>query len=70
MSFVEELRRRNVIRVGIAYGVASWLLLQIADLVMDNIEAPAWIMHVMMLFAGLGFLNQGQFPMTSIPMKI
>ncbi|MDH3902450.1 MAG: hypothetical protein OES90_04440, partial [Xanthomonadales bacterium] len=56
MSFFEELKRRNVIRVGIAYGVASWLLLQIADLVMDNIEAPAWIMHVMMLFVGLGFI--------------
>ena len=56
MSLFEELKRRNVIRVGIAYGVASWLLLQIADLVMDNIEAPAWIMHVMMLFVGLGFV--------------
>ena len=27
----EELRRRNVFRVGIAYLVAAWLLLQLVD---------------------------------------
>ncbi|MFT5140862.1 MAG: TolB-like protein/Tfp pilus assembly protein PilF [Rhodothermales bacterium] len=56
MSFFEELKRRNVFRVGIAYGVVSWVLLQIVDLVLDNITAPDWIMHVFMLFVGLGFV--------------
>ena len=40
MSFFEELKRRNVIRVGIAYIVGSWLLVQGADLVFDLIGAP------------------------------
>ena len=31
MSFYTELKRRNVIRVGAAYAVAAWLLIQIAD---------------------------------------
>lgn len=31
MSFFEELKRRNVIRVGIAYLVASWLAIQVAE---------------------------------------
>ncbi len=31
MSFFSELKRRNVIRVGVAYLVAAWLLLQIVD---------------------------------------
>ena len=54
LSFFEELKRRNVFRVGIAYGVVAWVLLQIADLVIDNIVAPDWVMHVLMLLVGLG----------------
>ena len=34
MSFIDELKRRNVIRVGIAYAVVAWFLLQISDLVL------------------------------------
>ena len=56
MSFFEELKRRNVFRVGIAYGVSAWVLLQFADLVLDNIVAPAWVMHVLMLLVALGFV--------------
>jgi hypothetical protein len=32
-SFFEELKRRNVYKVGIAYAIASWLLLQVIDVV-------------------------------------
>ena len=56
MSFIEELKRRNVFRVGIAYAVAAWVLLQIVDLVLDNIEAPGWVMSVFMLVVALGFV--------------
>ena len=56
MNFFEELKRRNVFRVGIAYGVASWVLLQIVDLVLDNIAAPDWVMKVFMLAVALGFV--------------
>ena len=31
MSFFTELKRRNVFRVGIAYVVGGWLLLQLTD---------------------------------------
>ena len=55
MSFFEELRRRNVFRVGIAYAVSAWVLLQIVDLVLENITAPEWIMQVFMLALGIGF---------------
>lgn len=56
MRFFEELKRRNVFRVGIAYGVSAWVVLQFADLVLDNIVAPDWVMHVLMLVIGLGFV--------------
>ena len=55
MSFFNELKRRNVFKVGVAYAVASWLLLQIVDLVLENIYAPDWIMQVFMLAMAVGF---------------
>jgi TolB-like protein len=55
MSLFNELKRRNVFRVGIAYIVAAWLLMQIADVVLNNITAPEWVFQVIMLVLGLGF---------------
>jgi len=55
MSLFNELKRRNVFRVGIAYAVASWVLLQVVDLVFDYITAPAWIMQLFMLALAIGF---------------
>jgi TolB-like protein len=54
MSFFAELKRRNVFRVGIAYVVIAWLIAQVADLVLDNIESPEWVMQVIMLFLAIG----------------
>ncbi len=54
MSFFAELKRRNVFKVGIAYTVASWLLLQMVDLVLENMNAPDWIMQVFMLGLAVG----------------
>jgi TolB-like protein/thioredoxin-like negative regulator of GroEL len=55
MQLFEELKRRNVFRVGAAYAVVAWLLLQIADLVLDNISAPDWVMQVLLLVVAVGF---------------
>ena len=46
MSFFEELKRRNVFRVGIAYAVVAWVLLQAIDFALDIISAPNWVMQV------------------------
>ena len=54
MSFFNELKRRNVFKVGIAYSVASWLGLQIIDLVLENINAPEWVMQVFLLGTAVG----------------
>jgi TolB-like protein/Tfp pilus assembly protein PilF len=55
LSFIDELKRRNVIRVGVAYAIAAWFLLQISDLVLENIAAPDWVMQAIMLVLGIGF---------------
>ncbi len=51
----DELKHRNVFRVGIAYVIAGWLLAQVADLASDAFEAPAWVMQmlIVMLLVGL-----------------
>ncbi len=56
MSFFDELKRRNVIRVGIAYAVAAWVVMQVADLVLDAVEAPAWVLKALLLVIALGFI--------------
>ena len=50
-----ELKRRNVFRVAIAYVVVSWLLVQVADVVLDNIEAPTWVFQTILLLLVIGF---------------
>jgi TolB-like protein/tetratricopeptide (TPR) repeat protein len=54
-QIIEELKRRNVFRVAVAYVVASWLVLQVADIVLQGIEAPSWVMKVFLFVLALGF---------------
>jgi len=51
-----ELKRRNVFRVAVAYVVSAWLVLQVADVVINNIGAPDWVFSVFMLAGALLFL--------------
>lgn len=56
MSLYNELKRRNVFQVAVAYLVATWVIFQVADLVLDNIGAPPWVMQTLMLALALGFV--------------
>ncbi|MBT8067384.1 MAG: tetratricopeptide repeat protein [Gammaproteobacteria bacterium] len=55
-SLFAELKRRNVFRVGVAYVVAAWVIAQVADLVLENIGAPSWVMQSLLLLMTLGFV--------------
>ena len=54
-SFFTQLKRRNVYKVAIAYGVVAWLLLQAASILFPTFEAPPWTMKVFVAVAALGF---------------
>jgi TolB-like protein/cytochrome c-type biogenesis protein CcmH/NrfG len=54
VSLFAELKRRNVFRVGIAYVIVAWLVLQVADVVLNNITAPDWVFQVIMLVLAIG----------------
>ena len=54
-SFFSELKRRNVYKVGVAYAVVSWLLIQIATQVFPFFEIPNWAVRLVVLLLILGF---------------
>jgi TolB-like protein len=56
MSFINELKRRNVIRVGVAYMVAAWLLLQIVDVLVPILELPGWVGKLIFLIMVVGVI--------------
>lgn len=41
-GFLEELRRRKVVRVGVAYAAAGWVFLQFADTLIGLLTLPDW----------------------------
>ena len=55
MSLIAELKRRNVFRVGVAYAIVAWLLVEVASVVLPTFEAPAWVMQVFTFLVILGF---------------
>ena len=55
MSFVFELKRRNVFRVALLYAVASWLLLQVADVGVSLLGLPDWTGRFVFLLLLIGF---------------
>jgi TolB-like protein len=42
VSFFAELKRRNVFKVGIAYAIVAWLLLQVSDTLVPALHLPEW----------------------------
>src|SRR3954471_5212396 len=54
-SFFSELKRRNVYKVGVAYAVIAWLLIQAASILFPTYDAPAWVMKAFVAVVALGF---------------
>lgn len=55
MSFFAELKRRKVYRIAIAYLIASWVALQVADVIVENLEMPGWVFKALLLTIIVGF---------------
>ncbi len=56
MSIFDELRRRNVFRVGAAYLVAAWLLLQLTDIVVPIFQLPDSVSRSILFLLLIGFV--------------
>jgi TolB-like protein len=54
-NFFAELKRRNVYKVGIAYAVIAWLLMQVATQVFPFLEIPNWAIRLVIMLLIIGF---------------
>ena len=53
-NLFQELKRRKVFRVAAAYAIVAWLLIQVADVVLPNFNAPQWVIQTIILVLMLG----------------
>lgn len=69
MSFLSELKRRNVYRVGLLYVVVGWLLLQVTDVITSVLDLPAWTgkLVAVLLFLGLPIVLIGAWAFELTP---
>ena len=56
MSLFDELKRRNVFRVAIAYLVAAWLLIQLTDILVPMLTLPEWVSRFILLLLVILFI--------------
>ena len=56
-KFLLELKRRNVVRVDLVYGVAAWLTMQIVDVMFPALNLPLWTISAVaaLILIGLPF---------------
>jgi len=55
MAFLVELKRRNVFRVGAAYAVLAWVVIQVTDTVAPVLHLPDWTLAVVTWIGIIGF---------------
>ena len=55
MTFWNELKRRKVVRVTVAYLIVGWLLIQVADVTLEPLHLPEWSDTLVIWLIGLGF---------------
>lgn len=54
MSLIAELKRRKVFKVGAAYLVVGWLVIEVASTVMPQFNVPEWAPRLVTLLIALG----------------
>ena len=55
-SFFSELKRRHVDKVALVYVVVSWLLIELAWILLPNLDAPEWILPAFVVLIVIGFI--------------
>ncbi len=56
MSFISELKRRNVIRMAGLYLVGAWLIAQIAETLLPIFHTPEWVLQTLVTLLAIGFI--------------
>jgi hypothetical protein len=55
-NFLSELKRRNVLKVALVYAVVSWLLIELAWILLPTFDAPEWMLPAFVVLVAVGFV--------------
>jgi len=55
MGLVSELRRRNVLRMAVLYGVTAWLIMQVVEVILSLAALPEWVGQALLGILAIGF---------------
>jgi TolB-like protein/tetratricopeptide (TPR) repeat protein len=55
MNLFTELKRRHVFRIGIAYLVVAWLVVQVVAAVTPMLDLPVWLGKTVLILLAVGF---------------
>ena len=55
MSFLHELKRRSVFKVGVTYVIVAWLILQAVGVLVPMLSLPDWVGRFFVLLIAVGF---------------
>src|SRR5947208_11387661 len=55
-SLFSELKRRHVDKVALVYAVVSWLLIEVAWILLPILDAPEWMLPAFVVLIALGFV--------------
>ena len=61
VRFFHELSRRRVIRVGIAYLVGAWILIEVSSVVIPSMGLPDSSIRILITLAALGLNRMGRY---------
>jgi TolB-like protein/Tfp pilus assembly protein PilF len=54
-NFIQELKRRNVFKVGTAYAIAGWIIIQVFDTISPQLGFPEWVAPLVTTLVLIGF---------------
>lgn len=55
MTFFSEIKRRKVFRIGAAYLIVGWIIMQVTDLVVPVLHLPEWVTTLVLFLLLVGF---------------
>ena len=53
-KFIDELKRRSVIKSATAYLVVAWVLIQVSEFLLPMVNAPEWALKILTLILAIG----------------
>jgi hypothetical protein len=56
LTLLDELKRRNVLRIAGLYLVAAWLAVQVSSTLLPMFDAPVWLSRSIVILLATGFL--------------